>query len=233
MRLGSICATLSLAMGLSTAPALAQSASELMGSADPAKGERAFRQCKACHTVESGGPNRVGPNLYGIVGGSVAAVDGFKYSPALSEFGGEWSVERLDAFLEDPRKAVPGTRMGFRGISDPADRADMIAYLNSNSDAPMTFEGGGESSASAEPAEEDFGALVAGEGVDVVFYSCTACHSEMIVVQQGKTRHDWDKMLDWMVEEQGMSEPSAEDRTVILDYLETHYNTDRPNFPKN
>ena len=74
--------------------------------------------------------------------------------------------------------------------------------------------------------------LVEEDGVDAVYAYCTACHSEMIIAQQGQTREGWDKMLVWMVEEQGMAPIDEPDRTEVLDYLETHYNTDRPNFPR-
>ncbi len=83
-----------------------------------------------------------------------------------------------------------------------------------------------------EVAENEFGLLKVAEGVETTFYACTACHSEMIIAQQGLTRSGWDEMLVWMVEEQGMYEIEEPDRTVILDYLSTHYNEDRPNFPK-
>ena len=83
-----------------------------------------------------------------------------------------------------------------------------------------------------ELAENEFGILKVAEGVETTFYSCTACHSEMIIAQQGLPRKGWDEMLVWMVEEQGMSEIEEPDRTVILDYLSTHYNEDSPNFPK-
>lgn len=83
-------------------------------------------------------------------------------------------------------------------------------------------------------ADEDyeFGVLFDAEGVETTFYACTACHSEMIVAQQGLARDEWDQMLEWMVEEQGMYEIEEPDRTEILDYLAEHYNIDRPNFPR-
>jgi cytochrome c len=208
-----------------------------MADASAEAGERVFRQCKACHTVEKDGPNRVGPNLYGVVGQAKASVEGFRYSDALRESGGDWTLEALDAYLEDPRGAIPGNRMTFRGLADPGDRADVIAYLNSFSDAPLSLAAGGggaetdESGGTTDAGEEDFGLLVSGEGVEETFYACTACHSEMIVVQQGKTREDWDKLFDWMIEEQGMAEMDAAEREIVLDYLAEHYNTDRPNFP--
>lgn len=234
MRIAAICAGVSLCLGTFASPSFSEGVTDLMSGADPEAGAKAFRQCKACHTVESGGANRVGPNLYGVVGRAVASVDGFKYSSAMQDHGGNWDVESLDAFLENPRKAVPRTRMSFRGISDPQDRADMIAYLNTQSDSPMTFAGGDAEPAemTAEVTEEDFGNLFVAEGVEETFYACTACHSEMIVAQQGKTRENWDKLLDWMIEEQGMAELPEDERNEILDYLAAHYNTDRPNFPR-
>ena len=108
---------------------------EILAQGDPAAGEKVFRKCKACHTVEEDGPNRVGPNLYGIVGASVAAVDGFRYSGALTDHGGDWTPDRLATFLANPRKAVPGTKMSFAGLRKPEDQADVIAYLASLSDA--------------------------------------------------------------------------------------------------
>ncbi|WP_386171146.1 c-type cytochrome [Sulfitobacter pontiacus] len=108
---------------------------EILAQGDPAAGEKVFRKCKACHTVEEDGPSRVGPNLYGIVGASVAAVDGFRYSGALTDHAGDWTPDRLAAFLANPRKAVPGTKMSFAGLRKPEDQADVIAYLASLSDA--------------------------------------------------------------------------------------------------
>ncbi|MEM6354452.1 MAG: aldehyde dehydrogenase [Pseudomonadota bacterium] len=79
---------------------------------------------------------------------------------------------------------------------------------------------------------DEYGVLFEAEGVEETYYNCAGCHSERLVAQQGMTRERWDSLLDWMVEEQGMAELVPEERTVILDYLATHYNTDRPNFPR-
>ena len=81
-------------------------------------------------------------------------------------------------------------------------------------------------------AAADYGALVDEPGVEVTYNTCTPCHSELMVAQQGLTRERWDKLIDWMIEDQGMVEPYPEDRAEILDYLTAHYNTDRPNFPR-
>lgn len=230
-----LCNSLAFAAGLIFAgAAYAQSVEELVAVASPEQGERLYRQCQSCHTIDAGGPNRAGPNLYGVIGRPAASVDGFRYSPALQGLDEAWTLEALDAFISDPRAYAQGTRMGFRGVTEPGDRAAILAYLNQNSDTPLDLAATGDPGAQEVIAvEEDFGLMFVAEGVDVTYYSCTGCHSEMIVVQQGKSRENWDKLLDWMVDEQGMDELVPEDREIILDYLAAHYNTDRPNFPRN
>ncbi|MEO1679535.1 MAG: cytochrome c family protein [Pseudomonadota bacterium] len=224
----------SIALGVCLAsPALADLDASL-AAADPSKGERVFRKCAACHTVEQGDSNKVGPNLFGTVGGPVAAVDGFRYSDALTEHGGDWTLERLDAFLAKPRAEVKGTKMSFAGLRSEEERADLIAYLNGFSDDPLTLGAVVAAAPATDGAAEayEFGVLFDAPGVETTYYACVACHSEMIVAQQGLTRDEWDEMFEWMVEEQGMSEIEEPDRTEILDYLAAHYNTDRPNFPR-
>ncbi len=117
------------------APAV--SLASLMASADAAKGETNFRACAACHTAEEGGANKVGPNLYGIVGAKKAHLDNYAYSPALKERHAEdWSFENLDAFLKSPKGYLKGTKMGFGGLKDDAKRADLLAYLRTLSATP-------------------------------------------------------------------------------------------------
>ena len=101
----------------------------LLAAADPARGERTAQACLACHTLVEGGPNRIGPNLHGVVGRPVASHPGFSYSPALSAVGGRWTYVSLDRFLTSPGRAVAGTRMTFTGLHNPRDRANVIAYL--------------------------------------------------------------------------------------------------------
>ncbi|MFC5586959.1 c-type cytochrome [Nitratireductor kimnyeongensis] len=226
-----------------SAPAFADAQASL-ANADIGKGEKIFKRCVACHTIEKAGKNKLGPNLYGIVGKPVAQAEGYAYSPAMKAYGGEWTVERLDAYLLQPRTAVKGTKMAFAGLKKEEDRLNLIAYLNTFSEVPVGFGAAMEETASAEQTasaesakndvqeiEGDFGRLKVAPGVDTIFYACTACHSEMIIAQQGLTREGWDEMLDWMIDEQGMDDIPEPDRNDILDYLSTHYNEDRPNFP--
>ncbi|RKF07233.1 aldehyde dehydrogenase [Oceaniradius stylonematis] len=84
-----------------------------------------------------------------------------------------------------------------------------------------------------ENGESPFGALVPGEGAEETYVHCAACHSEMLVAQQGLTRERWADLIEWMVDEQGMNPIEEPDYTLVLDYLAEHYNTDRPNFPRN
>ncbi len=103
-------------------------------AADAKKGKKVYNKCKACHSINKGGKNKVGPNLYGIVGRKAAQVKGFKYSKALKNSGLTWDDATLDKFLKKPKKLVKKTKMAFGGIKKDSQRADLIAYLKSNSD---------------------------------------------------------------------------------------------------
>ncbi len=110
--------------------------SDLLADADPAQGETLTRQCAACHTFDEGGAHRVGPNLWDVVGRPKASQEGFNYSPAIQELGGDWTYEDLNAYLADPRGFAPGNRMAFAGVAALEDRAAVIAYLRSLSAEP-------------------------------------------------------------------------------------------------
>ncbi len=94
-----------------------------------ASGADLFKQCVACHTIDKGGRNAVGPNLHGIDGRAIASVEGFNYSAALKAKGGNWDDAALDAYIADPRAAVPGNKMAFAGVKDAEKRKVLVAYL--------------------------------------------------------------------------------------------------------
>jgi len=103
-------------------------------TADPAAGQAKFAQCRSCHTVEKGGPNLTGPNLYNVVGAKAAQVPDFSFSDGLKNSGLVFDAPTLDKWIADPRALVPDTKMTFLGVKDPQDRADIIAYLATQSD---------------------------------------------------------------------------------------------------
>lgn len=117
-----------------------ESLGALLAKADITKGQGVFKACAACHDATKGGPNKSGPNLYGVVGRNHASADGFAYSEALAALKAEpWTYEALNAFIKSPKTAVEGTKMGFGGIKKDQDRANLLAYLATLSDAPVPF----------------------------------------------------------------------------------------------
>jgi cytochrome c len=109
---------------------------ELMHKASNEAGAKLFTKCSACHTAEKGGANRVGPNLWDVVGRKRASHEGYTYSSSMIAFGGEWSYEELAHFLHKPGSYIKGTKMGFAGFSKQEDIANIIAYLRTLSDSP-------------------------------------------------------------------------------------------------
>lgn len=99
----------------------------LLADADPAKGEKVFGKCKACHKTD--GSDGTGPHLNGVVGRAVGSVGGFSYSDAMAAHGGDWTPEELSHFLTKPKDAVPGTKMSFAGLPKAEDRANLIKWL--------------------------------------------------------------------------------------------------------
>jgi len=108
----------------------------LLASATVDRGQQTAKACQACHNFQKGGPNGMGPNLFGIVGRARASEPGFAYSDAMKAKGGEWSIDDLNKFLTNPKEFVPGTKMNFPGLPRGNQRADVIAYLNSLADNP-------------------------------------------------------------------------------------------------
>ena len=111
--------------------------SALMALGDIAHGEKVFKKCSACHSIEAGGGNKIGPALYNVVGRKVAAVEDYKYSKALVEYKKNWSFEELNGFLIKPQKWIKGTKMAYAGLRKEKDRASVILYLNKYSDNPL------------------------------------------------------------------------------------------------
>ena len=109
----------------------------LMALGDVASGEKIFKKCAACHSINKGGKNKIGPALYNIVGRTVGGLDNYKYSKALSSYGKEWTFEELNGFLLKPASYIKGTKMSYAGLRKEKDRASVIKYLNQNGDSPL------------------------------------------------------------------------------------------------
>jgi cytochrome c len=128
----------------------------LLASADPAKGEAVFAKCTSCHTINQGGANGIGPNLHGVVGEGIGVgAGGFAFSDALKSKGGNWTFEALNDWLKSPKAYAPGTKMTFAGLGKAEDRANLIAWMNTQgSNLPLP----------AAPAEGAGTEAVAGTG---------------------------------------------------------------------
>ena len=167
------------AIGLSPTPTAAGE----IGDPDKGKGKAVFKACKACHKVGQGAKNGVGPHLNGVFGRAAGGVEGFRYSKSMKRAGADgliWSADMLHAYLENPKKLVSKTRMNFRGLKNPDDRAHVIAYLRAFSDKPSDIpEAAPTASATdhtVDPAilaivgDPDYGEYLSGE--------CVTCHQQ-------------------------------------------------------
>ena len=109
----------------------------LLSTGDLAHGEKVFKKCSACHSIKSGGGNKIGPALYNVVGRKVGVLDDYKYSKALADYEKNWSFEELNGFLLKPKDWIKGTKMAYAGLRKEKDRASVILYLNKYSDSPL------------------------------------------------------------------------------------------------
>ena len=107
-----------------------------MALGDEASGEKIFKKCAACHSINKSGKNKIGPALYNVVGRVVGSVDDYKYSKTLASYGKKWTFEELNGFLKKPSSYLKGTKMSYAGLRKEKDRASVIRYLNQNSDNP-------------------------------------------------------------------------------------------------
>ena len=108
-----------------------------LATADAAAGEQVFKKCTACHNADQGGANALGPSLYGVMGNPVASHPGFAFTDALKGKGGSWDWDTMSAWLASPKTFAPGTKMTFAGLSNPQDRANVMAFLNSRDASPL------------------------------------------------------------------------------------------------
>jgi cytochrome c len=134
--------------GSATAEKQPQPFAAFLAKANAEQGARIAKTCETCHNVQKGKGPKIGPDLWGVVGRKVASADGFQYSDAIKKLGGEWSFDKLNEWLESPQKMAPGTKMTFAGVKDEQQRADVVAFLNSQSDKPLPLP-----KAPAEPAK--------------------------------------------------------------------------------
>ena len=112
----------------------------LIASAKVEDGKKVFKKCAACHSINKGGSNKIGPNLWNILGKQSGSVANYKYSKAMTAHKKSWTFEEMNGFLISPKKWIKGTKMSFIGLSKPEDRAAVILYMNKNTDSPLPIQ---------------------------------------------------------------------------------------------
>jgi cytochrome c len=163
----------------------------LLAGADVGRGEGVFKKCTACHTINPGGANGLGPNLHAIMGAPLAAKPGFAYSDALKTKGGNWDWEAMSEWLKSPKTFAPGTKMTFAGLSKPEDRANLLAWMNTQGSnlplPPPPAAGGNPAQAAAEAADQTQAAGDKGEDEPVLTESQAAKQPEGRVLGDAAT----------------------------------------------
>ena len=107
---------------------------------DVEKGKKLYKKCAACHVIEKGGANKIGPALYGVLGRKVAAIGDYKYSQALEDYGKLWTFEEMNGYLRKPQSWIKGTKMSFIGLKNAKDRAAVILYMNEKTNNPLPLQ---------------------------------------------------------------------------------------------
>ena len=112
----------------------------MFASVSAAEGAKVFKKCAACHSINEGGSNKIGPALWGVLGRSVGSVPDYKYSKAMASHGKNWSFEEMNGFLIKPKDWIKGTKMSFAGLKKAEDRAAVILYMNGNTNSPLQLQ---------------------------------------------------------------------------------------------
>ena len=112
----------------------------LFASTSAADGAKVFKKCLACHSIEKGGPNKIGPNIFGVLNRKAGSISDYKYSKAMAAYGKVWSFEEMNGFLTKPKDWIKGTKMSFIGLKSAKDRAAVILYMNENTDNPLPLQ---------------------------------------------------------------------------------------------
>ena len=108
----------------------------LLAMGDLAHGEKVFKKCSACHVIAADGKNKIGPNLWGVIGRKAGAISDYNYSKAMLAYAKEWTFEEMNSYLIKPQAYIKGTKMAFAGLRKEKDRASVILYMNSKSSSP-------------------------------------------------------------------------------------------------